>query len=269
MKRLSDYTEQGLIELSESDIVNLIDLECAIEGAPLLPTLPDKPVKRDDMPDKMAYTVDGKSFGSREDAQAYIDCVSKLAVLRSEYLIPNRWGGPFTMECEGNRDFAITNTRYWSRTAWFKVSGELTEYEAKLSAYELVHSKWREASKKREVVERRVRGNVSEAREKQQALIRKRSLMARYTDIVGDSAKAFECGLLAGEFEERDRHSLTGEYPSVAAGVDLSEEVRRRLRNGETFTRVDLDGSALGLVSMDSSGEIHERPIESLSEEGN
>ena len=43
IKRLEDYTEQELLDLTEEQTIELIDIECAFNGVRMLPELPAKP----------------------------------------------------------------------------------------------------------------------------------------------------------------------------------------------------------------------------------
>jgi hypothetical protein len=85
MKRLEDHTDEELVSLSQQQIQDLIDLECAHEGIPLLPEMPKKPEIKKPEPDLTLYEVPDACFQNQEDANRVIDLMNSLPRMHQEY----------------------------------------------------------------------------------------------------------------------------------------------------------------------------------------
>lgn len=87
MKRLSDYTKQELVSLTDEEYSNLVDLECMCAGAPLsiesplLQELPDEP-----QPDVEVYKVAGIRLTHAQEAQDLSEFLEGLtSVVQLDY----------------------------------------------------------------------------------------------------------------------------------------------------------------------------------------
>ena len=87
MKRLSEYTNEELTNLTEEEYDNLVDFECMNEGAPLsietpiykeFPSIPE--------PELVLYEVAGFSFEDESEAKEFLKVVNSLkSCARTDY----------------------------------------------------------------------------------------------------------------------------------------------------------------------------------------
>jgi hypothetical protein len=61
IKRFEDVTDADVLELTEREIERWIDVECACEGAPLLPPMPVEPAALTILPDLFPATLAGSA----------------------------------------------------------------------------------------------------------------------------------------------------------------------------------------------------------------
>jgi len=85
MKRLTDYTNEELRDLNQQQIEDLIDLECAHEGVPLLPEMPVKPEVNKPQPDLTLYQVSGLYLKHKEDADRLIELINSMPRMEEKY----------------------------------------------------------------------------------------------------------------------------------------------------------------------------------------
>ena len=77
MKRLQEHTDEELIELKDEEIAILIDLECAHEGVPMLPTKPVAPSYEKPVFDCKVFVIAGLVFTSAEDAGKVLEAINE------------------------------------------------------------------------------------------------------------------------------------------------------------------------------------------------
>ncbi len=90
MRRYFDLTTREILALTDEQINDLIDLECAIEGKPLLPEYPPLPPQLKFEPDQTWYTIKELSssilFHCPEAAVSVIDAILKSGAASKKYL---------------------------------------------------------------------------------------------------------------------------------------------------------------------------------------
>jgi hypothetical protein len=90
MKYVKDLTDAELVTLTEAQLDNLIDLECAERGIPMLPP---EPLLADEEPlefDSTAYVVGHFEFRERADAEAVVELINSKPRAKYNYV-----GSPF------------------------------------------------------------------------------------------------------------------------------------------------------------------------------
>lgn len=85
MKRLDEYTQKELANLSDEEIQNIIDIECAFEGVRLLPPKPEEYVAKVFEPDSIVYNVGQFQFKNQEDALKVIDVLKSVTLVNTTY----------------------------------------------------------------------------------------------------------------------------------------------------------------------------------------
>ena len=82
MKRFDDLSEPEIVALSDADISRWIDLECAYEGAPLLPPCPVPPVRVFSLAHWNTVRKDAEAFTAKKSSydqahKEYVDIEKK------------------------------------------------------------------------------------------------------------------------------------------------------------------------------------------------
>lgn len=87
MKRLSEYTNEELINLTKEEYDNLVDSECMSEGAPLSIEVPIyKEIPSVPEPEVVLYEVSGFSFEDESEAKEFLKVVNSLkSCVRTDY----------------------------------------------------------------------------------------------------------------------------------------------------------------------------------------
>jgi hypothetical protein len=86
MTRIYDMTEEEILALTDDQINKLIDYECALEGAPMLPPDPGpKPTKDIPEPDVQAYAVAGFNVLDADHAGRILTALNSGTLYNIEY----------------------------------------------------------------------------------------------------------------------------------------------------------------------------------------
>jgi len=85
MKRLNEYTQVELANLSDQDTQNIIDIECAFEGVRLLPPRPTEYVSKVFEPDAAVYEVGGFRFENQDDALKITEMLKTMKLISYTY----------------------------------------------------------------------------------------------------------------------------------------------------------------------------------------
>lgn len=153
MKRWYDYTDEELLEIhNDADaFAKLLDLECAYEGAPLMPVEPGpKPESCPTQFDVTLYSVGSILVNNSEDAAKLLEFVSKLHIFKSDYnsgdyiaklLVPGSYGYP-----------EISTTQVYSQVAYNQIAPTLKEQKLVMSMWEAKNSDFNDAQKARKEV---------------------------------------------------------------------------------------------------------------------
>ena len=76
MKTVNNYSEAELLDLNHEEEEQLIELQCAIDGVPMLPSLPQKPKTTKVIPDTIVYSLPVMSFDSKEAVLRIADAIN-------------------------------------------------------------------------------------------------------------------------------------------------------------------------------------------------
>jgi len=85
MKRINEYTQLELANLSDQDTQNIIDIECAFEGVRLLPPHPTELVSKVFVPDTTVYKVGELNFENQDDALKVIEVLKTTKLISYTY----------------------------------------------------------------------------------------------------------------------------------------------------------------------------------------
>jgi len=84
MKQLSDYSNEELLALTDTEIQDLIDYECALQGVPLLPPGPGPAPAKPEVPHDEVFKVAGFYFYAKESAMRVLDVLMELDLYQVE-----------------------------------------------------------------------------------------------------------------------------------------------------------------------------------------
>jgi len=192
IKRLEDYTDAELVNLTEEQVIDLIDLECGYEGVKLLPTLPDRPVKNNLAEDWEVWDVPAMTLGDKNDAAEII-----AFALGKSHVITHYVPGPGYKrygEIDPNHEIGITPRKLFSRDHYKTIDVQLQQYESTKKNYDDAKKEYDEIAKARSSIIDSINNAISEARSTAQRLSRLEQASLRYLTLAhGDKeiAKRF------------------------------------------------------------------------------
>lgn len=147
MKRIFDMTEEEILALADEQIANLIDYECALEGAPMLPPAPGiKPVVNAPPPDVQAYDVAGIITMSADHAGRILAAIESEVIYSWEYSGNDYKTKHLSPISEGSYNHPkIKSEKYYSPAQWDAIKDAKAIIEEKLSQWEKVNKAYSEA----------------------------------------------------------------------------------------------------------------------------
>lgn len=183
MKRINELTESELLELTDEQISNMVDYECAVEGVPMLPPHPGPaPFVEKCKPDIDIYTVGGVYCATAEDAARILDAIANATTIfkTDGYSDDKRYiaippGDYYYPKVEIEK--GISATAY---AAWKDQNAGLKEL---IGAYKEQRSTYDDAYKSREEIVQRVNNFISDARRNSYTRDCLRADFARYMEL--------------------------------------------------------------------------------------
>ena len=182
IKRLDEYTNEELLELTEEQVETLIDLECAHEGVALLPV--EAPIKPDDSkigPDSVIYEIKNlEHFETMEDAQKVVEVASKLPRVQKQYLSHASYKekkGPV------DSDIGINIVKVFSEQHYANVATENARIEASLKAYKEAKEEYDELFEKHGEISESVISRLNVARNEKNMLDTLKDEAGRYISL--------------------------------------------------------------------------------------
>ncbi len=203
MKMLHDYTPAELLELDEKGIARLIDLECADDGVPLMPTLPKAPTKPEVGPTVEAFTVEGVlRFETRKEANEVLRWLRQNKLLetyyvRGEYRFSS--SNPEGVRPSTEDTVKVTSQMYWEPEIYDQSRHVLEAYHADKKTWETAKRERDKIAKKREGASDSVRGAVDRAREDRDVVLSIKATFAEYCDLADGDEKIALGFLLKGK----------------------------------------------------------------------
>lgn len=185
MKKIQDMTTEEIFELNSDDIDNQIDLQCAINGVPLLPPHPGSKPEKPVITKKDYYTVDEKYyFETRNEAMNLLTLLTKGDTM----LVDEGWG-------EDKRMITIDSDSY----SWPKISTKsmmtqdvyeaskpiIKKYQKELQQWEEINNAYKEAKKGRDEIAEEVYEQRTVAIDKVNRFIELEGKFERYIKLAG------------------------------------------------------------------------------------
>jgi hypothetical protein len=154
MKRFEQFTDEELINLPVDDISNLIELECAYEGIPMLPQIPVEIVKPDVQKEHTIYTVAGVSVQTQAEAIKLLDVISNLNLVKIDYNwsvgSDNKYYMPITSDDYNYPKIEVS--KVLSKEDYSRLEESLRDYATTQKQYETDMARYNEIKKQRDSI---------------------------------------------------------------------------------------------------------------------
>lgn len=164
MKRLDDMTSRELVNLTEEQVKDLIDIECAFAGARLLPPEPVYKQPAIIEPDAILYIVGGIKFKRQDQAMEIVEALEAMDLAQTGYAYEAGYNNEYIKDEPANPP-QIESKKVFTRTAFEKHKSQLTANKVEDTAYENQVKLYREIKDERRDVEDRVLKRIRDARE--------------------------------------------------------------------------------------------------------
>lgn len=161
MKRIHDLSKEEVLALNDEQIAKFVDYECAMNGAPLLPLMPEKPTLKKPEPDTVAYEV---SVGYQ--ATIYLanefDAAEVLQLLKSMRVFRKDWSADILVP---EPETTMRSIPIFSPDIWESVRAQKAAYDEAEKAYTFAKEEYDKAFSERQACFNEVWQIVREARE--------------------------------------------------------------------------------------------------------
>ena len=178
INRLEDYTDAELVNLTEEQVIDLIDLECGYEGVRLLPTLPEHPKKEDLNKDFEVWEVPAMTFANNADAIAVV-----AASAGKSHVIEHYVPGPGYQkygQIDTDHSIGISSKKIFSHNHYKEIETRLKQYESNKQDYDKAKKEYDDIAKARSSIIDSINNAISEARSTAQRLSRLEQASLRY-----------------------------------------------------------------------------------------
>ena len=203
MKRIDDYEPSELLALSEETIEQIIDLESAYDGVPLLPSpAPVKPEECQATEDVTAYIALGLHFIDKATAMSVVDFVNSLPQVEGYYLNGN-WSGPRGVRPVEERCASVSESDFWSQAHYDQHRAQLEGYKVAKESYDKSRKTYDGILKQRSEVANRVRRVIQDAVDDRNDAVAVTTGFERYVVLAdGDRDQALKFYLAATNYDE-------------------------------------------------------------------
>jgi hypothetical protein len=184
MKRFLDYTDAELLDLYYANKLQaLIDLECAMQGMPMLPEVPVKPVKPEAQPDLQAYKLGNWYFTNEKDAIRVLKAFEGLSILEASYCPGGNYTHRKLSPCGDYSRPKIETEFLYSEQHWNRVKDEILGYEVDTKRYDTLKQQYDDAYNARATVIDEINDHITDLLEKANRKERAITLMNRYMEL--------------------------------------------------------------------------------------
>jgi len=192
MKQIEECTEIELLTLTNDEINEMIDYQCATQGIPLLPEEPVlKMEKPQIVPDIVMYSVGDLMFSKQEDALDLCDHLANFTLYSSEYL-PNG-GYNYQTALATDEPPSINQRKFYSKAYWNTVKGEMETFKEVEAGYNKLKEEYNEIKDRRDPIEDKIRNTIAKARDAKGRKIKYGEMYLKYLGLAnGDKEIAMK-----------------------------------------------------------------------------
>lgn len=224
MKRLEDYADEELLNMTEEQVEDLIDLECVHEGVRLLPELPVKPTEKPPEEDFEFFEIEPLQLVDRKDATLIAETVADMDRVESKY----ESGPSYTRIVTGSKkeEPSIQKKTKFSEKYLNEVKATKQRIDERNKEYKGLKDEYDTVSEARSSIITNVLDKIKEARQAGKRLLALRDESHRYLKLsMGDKeiAQRFmsdaypdAVDLIKEHFEDWAIHHVTETMTKVA-----------------------------------------------------
>jgi hypothetical protein len=236
MKRLDEYSNAELLVLTEDQIVNLINVECAHEGAPLLMVeAPEAPVKPDVHPNVECFVVEAGTlrFMDMKKAQEVAAFLNRQPRLDTEGIGKHTWQAPYQL-VPVETEIGVATQRHWTPSFYRQHQEELERYQYDKKIFDSANREFREQREARDRVCNNVTDRIDDARRDERLREQIRSQFEEYCALADGKLRLALKFLLKATPHDEEFVRTTLEDRLVMQGEeDYGEEAESEGRNDE------------------------------------
>lgn len=180
MKRIDEMTREEIVALTDERINMLIDYECAMEGKPLLPDSPIKPIVPEYAPDTLIYTVAEVTTKCADHAQRILEAINSGERVSKKYV-----SGPSYMKMlePVSSKVTITSETVFSIELWDKIKNEKLAADVWMEEYKQLKKEYDDAVNKRAEISDRIWEWIGNSRNEEYRRERIRNDFKRYLEL--------------------------------------------------------------------------------------
>lgn len=185
MKEIADYTKEEVLELSDEQIHEMVDYQCAVQGVPLIeapaPVMEEMPPK-----DLTVFEVAGFSFERESDAQEIVDLIAEKVKLDVGYDYGYGYDNTYV---KGIADAcpAMRRVSVYSFEQFEKLKEEIKSVKERKDKYEKLKGAFDKADRKRSDIREEIMEVVYEIQREHQKEEEMRYEFIKYMNLAEDN----------------------------------------------------------------------------------
>jgi|GEM_PF-4691845 hypothetical protein len=183
MKNFFDLTDEEILNLTEDEIQNYIDLECAMNGIKLTPE-PEKPKKDIPAPDVNVYSIGGFKTLDYNKALALFDLVSNMELVDVEY--GRDFGYKFVTELKSYNKPEVSTDKYYTEEFYNQIADDVKKHEDAVKQYEMLMEDFEANQERRNEVADSILEVVYAVRKKESKRLSLEHQFNRYLELAGN-----------------------------------------------------------------------------------
>jgi hypothetical protein len=177
MIRFEEISTEELAKLTEEDIEDLIDLECAEENIRLLPVLPQMVDIDIDMPDVTVYEIPEIQLTNEDDAKKVLDLMNSIT---SQVTVEWKTSYDHRPIKKTTEILQYRESHRYSQELYSKIADKVTMRETAKKAYNEAKEEYDEIKKQRAGIVEKVMEGINQARLQDQRIANLKREFNRY-----------------------------------------------------------------------------------------
>jgi hypothetical protein len=214
MKNFEELTTEELSILKFEEVEKYVKLACAEQGIPMLPDMPDYPIKPDIQPDLKFYEIDDHYYKTQEEALEVSNVLNKFVSYVTEYSYKYDNHYRFTKYYK-SQQFTITAQIGYSEELWNKFELEIKKYNSLLEQFEKIKNLYKEIYRQHRDISEPIFEKWNKATEWKQ---KKENLIKIFNIYLSLAENNFE---IAYKFLVKANPNMETDYPKIENELGL------------------------------------------------